>query len=87
MLRAGEAAQLLGVHVNTIRRWSDKGILISYHIGPRGDRRFRRVDLESFLKQGRQKEEELPTPRDLRGMVPDFTGDKTTEEYIRSLRE
>lgn len=53
MLRAGEAAQVLGVHTNTVRRWSDKGILKAYLISTRGDRRFRRVELESFLKQGR----------------------------------
>jgi excisionase family DNA binding protein len=55
MLRPGEAALLLGVHVNTIRRWADQGILIPYRIGSRGDRRFRRTELESFLKQGRQR--------------------------------
>lgn len=55
MLRPGEAAQFLGVHVNTIRRWSDRGILRVYVISVRGDRRFRRVELESFLKQGRQR--------------------------------
>jgi excisionase family DNA binding protein len=54
MLRAGEAAQLLGVHVNTVRRWSDKGILRAYYIGSRGDRRFRRMELESFLRQRRR---------------------------------
>jgi excisionase family DNA binding protein len=51
MLRAGEAAQLLGVHTNTVRRWSDQGILRAYLISTRGDRRFRRTELESFLRQ------------------------------------
>jgi excisionase family DNA binding protein len=55
MLRAGEAALLLGVHANTIRRWGDKRILEAYIISARGDRRFRRTELESFLKQGRQR--------------------------------
>jgi excisionase family DNA binding protein len=54
MLRPGEAAQLLGVHINTIRRWADQGILRAYLVSARGDRRFRRVELESFLKQGRR---------------------------------
>jgi len=44
-----------------------------------------RVDLQKLTILPR--EEELPSPKDLRGMVPDFTGDKTTEEYVRSLRE
>lgn len=54
MLRAGEAAQLLGVHANTVRRWSDKRILRAYIISARGDRRFRRTELESFLRQRRR---------------------------------
>jgi len=49
MLTAGEAARMLGVHENTVRRWSKKGILKSCRVGPRGDRRFRRQDVDSFL--------------------------------------
>ena len=52
MLRTGEVAQLLGVHTNTVRRWNQKGILKSYRIGFRGDRRFRREDIDSFVKEG-----------------------------------
>ena len=50
MLRTGDVAQLLGLHVNTVRCWSNKGILKSYRISPRGDRRFRRQDIDDFLK-------------------------------------
>ncbi|MDQ3985033.1 MAG: hypothetical protein M3280_00820, partial [Actinomycetota bacterium] len=32
-------------------------------------------------------EEKLPKSRDLKGLVPDFTGEMTTEEYIRELRD
>ena len=52
MLRTGEVAQLLGVHVNTVRHWDKKGILKSYRIGFRGDRRFRREDIDSFVNEG-----------------------------------
>lgn len=52
MLKTGEVAQLLGLHVNTVRRWSRKGILKSYRITHRGDRRFRREDVDNFLKEG-----------------------------------
>jgi len=52
MLTTSDVAQLLGLHVNTVRRWRSEGILKSYRIGPRGDRRFRREDIESFLKEG-----------------------------------
>lgn len=51
LLRTAEAARLLNVHVNTIRRWSDKEILATLRIGPRGDRRFRLRDLNKFLQQ------------------------------------
>jgi excisionase family DNA binding protein len=52
MLTTGDVAQLLGLHVNTVRRWRNEGILKSYRISPRGDRRFRREDIEIFLKEG-----------------------------------
>lgn len=51
VLTPSEAAQLLGLHVNTVRRWNNKGILKSYRITPRGDRRFRRQDIDGFLKE------------------------------------
>jgi len=51
MLTTGDVAQLLGIHLNTVRRWSNKGILKPYRISPRGDRRFRREDIDSFLKE------------------------------------
>jgi excisionase family DNA binding protein len=49
MLTANGVAHLLNVHINTVRRWSNRGILKAYRIGPRGDRRFKREDIESFL--------------------------------------
>jgi len=51
MLTISDVAQLLGLHVNTVRRWSSRGMIKSYRIGPRGDRRFRRDDIKSFLKE------------------------------------
>lgn len=49
MLTASELASLLNVHINTVRRWSNSGLLQVYRIGPRGDRRFLRDDIETFL--------------------------------------
>ena len=45
MLTTGGVAKIFGVHPGTIRRWSQKGIIKAYRIGPRGDRRFRRDDV------------------------------------------
>ena len=49
MLTVREVAQLLHIHSNTVRRWSDQGIIRAYRIGPRGDRRFRREDITALL--------------------------------------
>jgi len=51
MLTASELAHLLNVHINTVRRWSNRGILKAYRIGPRGDRRFNKEDINSFLAE------------------------------------
>jgi excisionase family DNA binding protein len=56
MLRVGEVASLLGLHANTVRRWEDKGVLRAYRFGTRGDRRFRREDIDSFLAGGQGDE-------------------------------
>jgi diguanylate cyclase (GGDEF)-like protein/excisionase family DNA binding protein len=48
-LSVTKAARLLGVHPNTVRAWSDAGRLRYYRINPRGDRRYRPVDLQRFL--------------------------------------
>lgn len=51
LLTTAEAAELLNVHVNTVRRWSNKGILETYRIGSRGDRRLRRGDVDKLLRK------------------------------------
>jgi len=49
VLTVREVAEFLNIHVNTVRRWSNLGIINSYRLGPRGDRRFRREDVVAFL--------------------------------------
>jgi excisionase family DNA binding protein len=51
MLKATEVAQLLNVHINTVRRWSNQNIIKTYRVGPRGDRRFRKADVDLFLNE------------------------------------
>jgi len=48
-LTVREVADLLHVHTNTVRAWSDLGLIKSYRLGPRGDRRFSVKDLNSFI--------------------------------------
>ena len=49
MLTTSEVARILNLHINTIRRWSNQGILKAYRIGSRGDRRFKREDIDEFF--------------------------------------
>ena len=51
MLTVREVAELLHVHPNTLRRWSNKGRIRAYRITPRGDRRFKREEIVRFLKE------------------------------------
>ena len=60
LLTVRDVARFLNIHVNTVRRWSDLGILKSYRIGPRGDRRFRREDIIAFLPQESRDNHKTP---------------------------
>lgn len=57
ILTPRDVAHLLRVHINTVRRWTNEGILQAYRVGPRGDRRFRREDIASFLIEQTEKVE------------------------------
>jgi excisionase family DNA binding protein len=52
LLSTAQVARLLNIHTNTVRRWSNIRLLPSYRIGSRGDRRFRRDDIEYLLHKG-----------------------------------
>ncbi len=49
MLTVREVARLLHIHSNTVRRWSDRGLIRAHRITHRGDRRFKREDINRFL--------------------------------------
>ena len=51
LVPVGEASQILSVHPNTLRKWSDSGLIPSYRIGQRRDRRFAVSDLLAFIER------------------------------------
>jgi excisionase family DNA binding protein len=53
MLTASEVAEMLHLHVNTVKRLGDRGELPFYRVCKRGDRRFRLDDVIEFLDRNR----------------------------------
>ena len=53
MLTASEVAELLHLHVNTVKRLGDRGELPFYRVCKRGDRRFRYDDVLDFLRRSK----------------------------------
>jgi len=51
LLTVREVARRLNVHINTVRNWSNLGVLKGFRVGPRGDRRFRKEDVDKFYKK------------------------------------
>lgn len=50
LLRIREAAEMLGLNPETLRRWDRQGRLVAIKIGKRGDRRYRKEDIEKYIK-------------------------------------
>ena len=53
MLTASEVADLLHLHVNTVKRLGDRGELPFFRVCKRGDRRFRYDDVLDFLRRSK----------------------------------
>lgn len=49
LLTIREAAEMLHVHLVTLRRWEASGLISAVRIGPRGHRRFRTEDLNALI--------------------------------------
>ncbi len=64
LISVAQAAALLGVHPNTLRAWTDAGRLAAYRINARGDRRYRRGDVERLLAEGGDPLEQRPADGD-----------------------
>lgn len=50
LLNIKQAARLLNVSEVSLRRWTRTGALACFRVGPKQERRFRREDLDAFLK-------------------------------------
>ena len=48
-LTTTQVAEYLNINSRTVRRWSDKGILPCWRISSRGDRRYKKEDLDLLL--------------------------------------
>ena len=67
MVPVREASQILHIHPNTLRKWSDQGIIPSYRIGQRRDRRFAVEDLLTFLERSSNLTENHQGPAEVPG--------------------
>lgn len=50
MLTISDVARLLKVHPNSVRRWSNDGLIRVYRVGRRRDRRFKPDDVTKFIE-------------------------------------
>lgn len=50
LLKLADAAKLLNVHPQTLRAWDRKGILKAVRFGERGDRRYRKEDIDKISR-------------------------------------
>lgn len=55
-MRLSEAAEYLGIHFTTLRRWSDSGEISCFKT-PGGRRRFKKSDLDDFLHRSQKGED------------------------------
>ena len=50
IISIGEVSHLLGVSIDTLRRWDSSGRLQSIRSGPRGHRYYRQSDIDQYLQ-------------------------------------
>jgi excisionase family DNA binding protein len=51
IMTTSEVAYYFRVHPNTIRQWTNRGLIPSFRLGTRRDRRFKREDVDEFLRK------------------------------------
>lgn len=84
MLTVREVAAVLRVHNDTVRRWSNHKLPKTYRVGPRGDRRFRPQDVDSFLTHV-GKDSKLRKPQKGKMLVVD--DDYRVRDLLKNLVE
>jgi DNA (cytosine-5)-methyltransferase 1 len=53
LLRIKEAAEMLGVNPETLRRWDRDGKLLAIKVSKRGDRRYNLEDIQKFIEKNK----------------------------------
>lgn len=51
LIKIREAAELLGINPETLRRWDNEGRLKAVRIGKRKDRRYKLEDLQKLIEE------------------------------------
>ncbi len=49
LLTVNQVAQILHVHPNTLRAWTNRGLIKALRVGQRKDRRFSSTEVKRFL--------------------------------------
>ena len=53
-----EAAEMLSLHPETLRRWDNNGKLLAIKVNERGDRKYRKEDIERLIAAGNSRRDE-----------------------------
>lgn len=53
LVTISRAADMLGIHVNTAKRWAKRGDFPAFRVGKRGDWRVRPEDIAAYLEAHR----------------------------------
>lgn len=53
LIKIKEAAEMLGVNPETLRRWDRSGKLKAVIVSVRGDRRYKKEDIDNFIRKAK----------------------------------
>lgn len=80
LLSIGEASELIGVSIDTLRQWEKKNILPSFRPSPASKRYYRQEDIDAFLQK-----KELGNDGDLFTLAKKWAFGKSPAELSSSL--